>query len=225
MGQSVMDIENIKLWHREISATEADYNRYWGMLDQAEQNHASAIKNERFQHRFVEIRAKLRMVLGEAVNSAPGKLRIDKAKYGKPYLVDYPALDFNLSHTANRMVVAIGHHCDLGVDIEQCKPRKTLEALVDKCFAEEEKAYWQQLRQSQQVKVFYQFWTRKEAFVKATGRGIALGMNLCVINPEKPSALLRIPGNYGNAGDWLIQEIEMGDAICGAMAFRKRGSN
>lgn len=222
MGQPVVDGESIKLWQGEISAPEVDYNRYWGMLVQAEQYHASAIKNERFHHRFVEIRAKLRMVLGEAVNTAPEQLRINSAEYGKPYLVDYPDFAFNLSHTANKMVLATGYNCELGVDIEQCKPRKTLAALVEKCFAEEEKAYWQQLPQSQQTLAFYQFWTRKEAFVKATGRGIALGLNQCVINPENPLALLRIPDAFGQASNWLIQEIEMGDAICGALVYRKR---
>ena len=224
MGQPIVDGENIKLWQEEISATEADYNRYWGMLNQAEQSHANTIKNERLHHRFVEIRAKLRIILGDAVDIDPALLRITKAVYGKPYLVDYPDLAFNLSHTANKMVLATGFNCDLGVDIEQCIPRKTLAALVDKCFAEEEKAYWQQLPPAQQTQAFYQFWTRKEAFVKATGRGIALGLNQCVINPENPMALLRIPDAYGQASNWLIQEIEMGDTICGALVYRKRGN-
>ena len=219
-----MDSVEIKLWQGEITATEADYPQNLGILDATEQQYAEGIKNEQFRKRYVEIHARLRRVLGENVNAAPEHLRIHKAEYGKPFLVDYPDLAFNLSHTANKMVIVTAYHCDLGVDIEQCTPRKNLAALVDKCFAEEEKTFWQQLPQSQQLRAFYQFWTRKEAFVKATGRGIALGLNECVINPEKPLEWLRIPNAYGQAGDWLIQEIEMGGMVCGAIAFRKRGN-
>jgi 4'-phosphopantetheinyl transferase len=210
----------IKLWQGEIAAEEADYQRYWHILDQTEQQHANSIKNEQQYKRYVAVHARLRILLGDAVNAAPEQLRIHKAEFGKPYLVDYPELAFNLSHTANKMVVVTAYHCVLGVDIELCKPRTNLAALVDKCFAEEELNYWQQLPESHQTLAFYRFWTRKEAFVKATGRGIALGLKQCVVNPQNPSELLRIPENYGQASKWLIQDIDLGGSICGALVVK-----
>ncbi|MEQ1486685.1 4'-phosphopantetheinyl transferase superfamily protein [Methyloglobulus sp.] len=208
----------IKLWHGDIAASEADYGQYWQILDQVEQQHACNIKNGQLHQRYVEIHARLRILLGDAVNAPPEQLRIVKAEHGKPYLIDYPKLAFNLSHTANRMVVAIAYDCALGVDIELCKPRTNLAALVDKCFAEEEKNYWQQLPKAQQKQAFYRFWTRKEAFVKATGRGIALGLNQCVFNPDNLNELLRIPDGYGETGEWMIQDIDMDMFIYGALA-------
>jgi 4'-phosphopantetheinyl transferase len=155
--------------------------------------------------------------LADVTNTAPEQLRIRKTEHGKPYLVDYPELAFNLSHTGNQMVVAIAKNCELGVDIEHCKPRTNLATLVDKCFAEQEKNYWLKLPQAQQPQAFYRLWVRKEAFVKATGRGIALGLNQCVINPENLNEFLSIPEEYGIAYDWLIQDIDMGVTICGAV--------
>lgn len=204
---------------------EADYPHYWRILHPTEQQHADTIKNGQLHTRYVEVHARLRILLAQAVNAAPEQLRIHKAKYGKPYLVDYPELAFNLSHTANKMVVAIAHNCELGVDIELCKTRANLPALVDKCFAEEERSHWQQLQKSQQTQAFYRFWTRKEAFVKATGRGIALGLKQCVINPENSNELLRIPKGYGQASEWLIQDIDLGESICGALAAKNKGIN
>jgi 4'-phosphopantetheinyl transferase len=220
-----VDSPEIKLWQAEIAGTEADYQHYWRILAPSEQQHAHAIKNRRLRGRYVEIHARLRIVLGDAVNTEPERLIIHKAEYGKPYLVDYPELAFNLSHTADKMVLAIAYGCELGIDIEQCKTRANLAALVDKCFAEEEKDYWQQLPEPLQTKAFYQFWTRKEAFVKATGRGIALGLKRCVINPGKPKELLRIPKGYGLASEWLIQDIGLGESMCGALAARYNGIN
>ncbi|NOU21557.1 MAG: 4'-phosphopantetheinyl transferase superfamily protein [Methyloglobulus sp.] len=216
-----MDSLEVKLWQGDCVAEETDYQRYWRILDPTEQQHASTIKNEQLHRRYVETHARLRILLGDAVNTAPEQLRIHKAEHGKPYLADYPELAFNLSHTVNKMVVAFAYNCELGVDIEICKPRTNLAALVDKCFAEEEKSYWQQLPESQQIQAFYRFWTRKEAFVKATGRGIALGLKQCVINPQNPSELIRIPDDYGHASEWSIQDIDLDKAICGALAVRK----
>lgn len=223
MGKPLVDQPEIKLWHGDIAATEVNYRRYWRLLDPAEQQHAIAIKNEQLHKRYVEIHAQLRIVLGDVTNSAPEQLRIHKTEYGKPYLPDYSELAFNLSHTGNKVVVAIAHNCELGVDIEQCKPRKNLAALVDKCLSEEEKSYWRQLPEAQQTSAFYCFWTRKEGFVKATGRGIALGLKQCVINPENPNELLRIPDGYGEASEWLIQDIDLGQSICGAMVAKSKG--
>jgi 4'-phosphopantetheinyl transferase len=208
-----VDCPEIKLWQGSIAAIEEDYPHYWCILDPSEQHLASTIKNEQFRKRYVEIHARLRIFLGDVVNAVPGQIRIHKTDYGKPYLVDYPDLAFNLSHTTNKMVVAIADNCDLGVDIEQCKPRANLAGLVDKCFAEVEKSYWQKLSQPHKIKAFYHFWTRKEAFVKATGRGIALGLKQCVINPESQNQFLTIP-------EWMIQEIDMEDTICGALVVK-----
>lgn len=220
-----MVTHTIKLWQAEIAAKETEYSHYWSMLDQTEQQYASAFKNDQLHKRYVEIRARLRVLLGAAVNFPPEKLRIDIAEYGKPYLLDYPDLAFNISHTENKMIVAIAYNCLLGVDIESCKDRANLSALVEKCFAEEEKNYWQQLPKAQQTRAFYQFWTRKEAFVKATGRGLALGLRQCVINPEDPIKFLRIPLAYGQASEWFIRDIDLGESICGALAVKNKDVN
>lgn len=217
-----MDSQNIKFWHTELATLEVDYPHFWSLLDPSEQHHASTIKNERLHRRYVEVHAQLRLFLGETINAAPELLRIHKAEYGKPYLVDYPELAFNLSHTANRMAVAIAYKCDLGIDIEFCKPRTNLAALVEKCFAEEEKEYWQKLPSTKKTLTFYRFWTRKEAFVKATGRGIALGLKQCVIDPNNPTKLLRIPENYGHPSEWLIQDIGLFRSICGAIVIKSK---
>jgi 4'-phosphopantetheinyl transferase len=119
------------------------------------------------------------------------------------------------------LMIAVGWNCQLGADIEICKPKINLSGLVDKCFAEEETAYWNKLPEDQQNREFYRFWTRKEAFVKATGRGIGLGLNHCVINPENPMEFLRVPGNCGMASAWHVLDIDLEQEICSAIVADK----
>ena len=133
-----------------------------------------------------------------------------------------PDLAFNLSHTADNLLIAIGWNCQLGVDIEDCKQRTNLSGLVDKCFAAEEATYWSQLPEDQKLSAFYRFWTRKEAFVKATGHGISLGLNQCVINPENTTEFLSVPDHCGKASAWHALEIDSEKGICSALVADKK---
>lgn len=216
-----MTTDTIQVWHGAIAAEDAHYQNYWRILDAAEQAHAEKIKNNLLHKRYVEVHGRLRKVLAKTLNEPPEKIRISKAEHGKPYLADTPELVFNLSHSANALVIALGWNCQLGVDMEHRKPRASLAALVDKCFAEEEIAYWRKLPEAQKIPEFYRFWTRKEAFVKATGRGIGLGLNRCVINPENQAGFLRVPADYGQASTWHALDIALGQDVCSVLVTDK----
>ncbi|HEY8098847.1 MAG TPA: 4'-phosphopantetheinyl transferase superfamily protein [Methylobacter sp.] len=216
-----MNSDAIQVWHGTIAAEDADYQHYWHILDADEQARAGKFKNDFLRKRYVEVHGRLRKLLAQILNEQPEKISIKTAEHGKPYLVDTPELAFNLSHSADVMVVAVGQNCRLGVDIEFCKPRASLTGLVDKCFADEEIAYWNKLSETQQTTEFYRFWTRKEAFVKATGRGIGLGLNLCVVNPENPAVFLRVPAGCGQTSIWHAQDLDLGQGVCSALVADK----
>lgn len=216
-----MNIDTIQIWHGNIAAETVHYQDYRRILDAAEQAHAEKIKNDLLRQRYVVAHGRLRNILARTLNELPEKIRIEKAEHGKPYLADNPELVFNLSHSASVMVIAVGRSRQLGVDVEDCKPRSSLAALVDKCFAEEEIAYWNRLPEAQKTLEFYRFWTRKEAFVKATGRGIALGLDQCVINPENQAVFLRVPAGYGQASIWHGLDIALGQGFCSSLVTDK----
>jgi 4'-phosphopantetheinyl transferase len=216
-----MNTDIIQIWHGTIAAEDADYQNYWRVLDTAEQARAGKFKNDLLRNRYVEVHGRLRNILAQTLNESPEKICIKTAEHGKPYLADTPELAFNLSHSASAMVIAVGRDCQLGVDVEGCKPRVSMAALVDKCFAEEEIAYWNHLPEAQKIPEFYRFWTRKEAFVKATGRGIALGLNQCVINPENQAVFLKVPAECGEASTWHALDIALGWDVCSALVTDK----
>jgi len=216
-----LNSDTIQIWHGDIVAEDTYYQSYWRVLDEAEQAHALRMKNDLLRKRYVEVHGRLRNVLAQILNESPEKIRINKAEHGKPYLADNPQLVFNLSHSASVMIIAVGWRCQLGVDVELCKPRANLAGLVDKCFAEEEVEYWRKLPEHQKIPEFYRFWTRKEAFVKATGRGIGLGLDHCVINPENPAEFLRVPASCGQASAWRMLDLHLGAGVCSALALDK----
>ena len=216
-----MKPEIVEIWHGKVTAEDAHYQAYWRVLDEAEQTQAGKFKNALLHKRYVEIHGRLRNILAQKLNEPPEKITIKKAEHGKPYLADYPELGFNLSHSADRLMIAVSWNCQLGADIEISKQRINLSGLVDKCFAEEEIAYWTQLPENKKNLEFYRFWTRKEAFVKATGHGIVLGLNQCVINPENPTEFLRVPDNCGQASAWHVMDIDLEEGIYSALVTDK----
>ncbi|WP_422553170.1 4'-phosphopantetheinyl transferase family protein [Methylovulum miyakonense] len=212
----------IGLWHGQLADDDALSQHYVPLLSTDEWARAESLSNPLMRLRHIEVRGRLRMLLADSLQQAPAQLRIARTGEGKPYLPDHPQLVFNISHTANYLAIAIARDCQLGVDIERCRPRANLAALVDKCFAEEEASYWYSLPDNQKQSAFYHFWTIKEAFVKATGRGIALGLNQCVVNPLQPDKFLRLPDAYGAVEGWGIVGLELaakvgGDMLCGAV--------
>ncbi len=209
----------IEVWLGKLKK-ESENNDFWQVLSQDEQHKADSIKLPIQRAQYIEVRAKLRWVLASFINAKPKQFNFALGEHGKPYVPDYSDYHFNLSHSGDQLAIALTQHCPLGIDIEQWKPKADFKALVTRCFAEEEKAYWQALPDNQKKSGFYRFWTRKEAFVKATGRGIGLGLDQCVISPEKPTELLRVPPEYGPASDWKIADLDFSEGISGALAAR-----
>ncbi len=210
----------VNLWLGELNPCVEYQQSYFQWLDEEEKRHVAALHNDAVRSRYVQVHGQLRLILGELVNEQPEKLRIAKSEHGKPYLVDFPGLEFNLSHTADHFAIAATHNCLLGVDIEACKSRANFIGLVNKCFAYEEKIYWQQLPESARITEFYRLWTRKEAFVKATGQGIQLGLNQCVINTRQLSEFMRIPEGFGEIRQWHIHQIDVSPKIQGALVLK-----
>ncbi|WP_374090519.1 4'-phosphopantetheinyl transferase superfamily protein [Methylomicrobium lacus] len=201
-----------------LAALSSELPYYWSLLDNDERSRAHGIKNPQRQARQVEAQGRLRIMLGKAIDTPPERLRFARHAHGKPYLPDFPDFAFNLSHTADRMAVVMSRGCRVGIDIESCKPRANLAALADKCFGAEEKAYWLALPEAERLHSFYRFWTRKEAFVKAVGQGLSLGLQHCVVDPGNPERMLDVPTSCGHAGNWSLSEFAVSDDICGAVA-------
>lgn len=141
-------------------------------------------------------------------------LQIERGEFGKPFLPDFPQWQFNVSHSGEKLLIAVSFEMPVGIDIEQIKFRRLLSDLVKKCFALPEQNYWFSLPENERTESFYDFWTRKEAVVKGIGRGIAIGLNRCEINVNAFNQFLNLPV----AEKWFTQKIDISPDYCAALA-------
>lgn len=197
---------------------------YLATLDKDELAIAERFKSAELRQRYIINHGILRQVLAKHLNQSATDLRIKKTPFGKPYLPDNPELSFNMSHSGDILAIAISTQCQLGVDVECYKNRNNWEGLVKKCFAAEESDYWYSLDKSERNRAFYQFWVKKEAFVKAVGKGITLGLDQCVINPNNLSTFLRVPEQKTSANKWQIYTLDLPKNEFGAVVCDKKNT-
>ena len=205
----------VDIWLGTLALDAEALSKLHDTLDQDEQQRAEKFTLQVIRDRFVATRGLLRTILAAYLNTDPTGLQFAIGEYGKPTLFDHQ-LYFNLSHTADSLAIVTSNLEHIGIDIEQIKPRDSLYQLAERCFSATELAAWRLLPKTQQQRAFYQLWTQKEAFVKAVGRGIALGLDQCEINIST-TQLIKIPTEYGLANDWRITELSLEQDFCGAV--------
>ncbi len=216
----------IDIWYEELSAKADEYLFYWDLLDNSEQSKAMRFFQEKHRSYYVISHGKLRIILASYIGIAPEKLRFKVGKFGKPFIVDNGKphkLKFNLSHSGNKMVAAVGYHGSIGVDIEVWNEKIDYYAIVEGCFAKIEATFWKALADSEKTAVFYRFWVRKESFAKAVGAGITLGISNVINSVDDPVRYLEIPDCYGKASDWKVIDLNLGSKITGALTMNFSG--
>lgn len=143
-------------------------------LSTDERRRAAAIVVPAVRRRFVRARAALRRILAGETGRAPHALAIDYGAHGKPRLPDHPGLHFNLSHSSGLAVIATSTFGEVGIDLEALRPRPDLLPVARRFFAAHEADAVEACDGEARSRAFLRLWTRKEAVLKATGRGIGV---------------------------------------------------
>ena len=210
----------VDLWEGGLRLGPEQIQGLSAILDDGEQQKAETFKFPAMRDRFIAVRGLLRQTLAHYLDVAPASLQFETGAYGKPHLV-CDSVYFNLSHCADKLIIAVADFPDIGVDIEAIKPRSSLGGLARRCFSDRELSKWRQLAPDRQLLDFYRLWTKKEAFVKAVGRGIALGMELCEFELEQGGQVLAIPDEYGLASAWRVTELPVSADFSAALVTRR----
>lgn len=212
-------VSGIDVWYGFTQAGEEQLAYYGSLLSAAERSKAERYAAPLLRRRYIEARGQVRCLLAQYCHCAPEALQFAAEAHGKPYLPAYPELAFNLSNSQDRLAVAVGSKRKIGIDIEVHRERMNLNALVRRCLAASEQGYWESLPQELQPQAFFALWTQKEAFVKAVGRGLGLGVENCIFTTQGPARLLSVPDGCGAAEDWQVAGLDFGDDISAALVF------
>jgi len=173
---------------------------------------------ERDRCAFVVVRGVLRLLLGRYLSRSPEQLRFGERARGKPYLIGEP-VQFNVSHSGELGLLAFARSREVGIDVERADPTRDLLGLAEGSFVAEETAVLRTLPSADRASAFYTCWARKEAFIKATGEGVAqLAAVEVTLRPGEPARLVRAPG-----GLWSIHDLPACHGYASALVVHGEG--
>ncbi len=184
----------------------------WREMDEVlspdEKERRSRFYSERDRQAFTICRWGLRNHLAAAMGVEPRTLRFRIGPYGKPHLCN-DALNFNVSHSEDLALIAISELPCVGVDIEYQRSLDDLPALARQNFSPAEQEALQQLPDELKCAGFFCCWSRKEAFIKAVGRGLSFPLKQfdVSLDPRGPAQLLALRELDFADRDWVLHEL------------------
>lgn len=213
----------VHLWVADLDQNAYLAEIWTRILSASEVERAARFRFDVHRHRFMAGRTLLRLLLGWYLRLQPAALEFVAGDNGKPALrgaAGSVGIQFNLSHSGNVALfgVALGHR--IGVDVERLRLPDDAGELVRRFFSAREGASFQQLEPAAKPAAFFNLWTRKEAWLKATGEGIGRLLHRVEVSfvPGRPAALTFLPAELGNLRDWTLLSSNPAEGFVSAAA-------
>lgn len=202
----------------------AHHDAYRALLSPDEHARMARLVFERDRRRFLLTRALVRTMLSRYAPVRPAEWTFIANTHGRPEILDRPAgvpdLRFNLSHTDGLIACAVTIGREVGVDVEHIG-RRVVHDVAGRFFAPSEVTALKALPEAEQHRVFFDYWTLKEAYIKARGFGLALPLAdfAFTLDPPRPPAIAfeptldDDPTTWQFAQDWPTPVHRLGLAV------------
>jgi len=215
--------DEVHVWRVASNSTGLRLENLRQTLGADERARAERFYFRRDRDRFIIRRGLLRTILGRYLATEPDRLQFTYGAHSKPALAPQDSgmqLRFNVSHSAGLVLYAFARGREIGVDLEAIQPAIAWEHIPEHFFSAWEVVALRALPVDVQPEAFFTYWTRKEAYVKARGTGLALRLDEFDVSvvPGEPAALLRTTGDALEASRWSLQSLAPGRGYVGALA-------
>ena len=216
-----LEAGTVHVWRISLDQPDDRLDRFRRMLDPDELNRASRFHFEKHRRHFIVARGFLRSVVARYLQMQPEALRFSYGAYGKPALASEHVLRFNLSHSHEVALLAVALDAELGVDVEHIRADFASEEIARRFFSRAEVDVFNALPKEEQVAAFFRCWTRKEAYIKAIGKGLSQALDAfdVTLAPDVQPALLRAEDD--DVSRWWLSNVDVGEGYAGALAVER----
>ena len=202
---------DLKIWVVNLDSASGDLS----LLSTNERMRAGRLKRPQDRERLLEAHCAIRRLLAFQLGVDPRCLEFDATAVGKPFLTR-PAqkLEFNLSHSGCHGLIAVAKDRSVGVDIEVRRPISDPLGVAFQIATPREAQLLKQLPTSQVHSSFFELWTRKEAVLKALGRGFS-------IDPRELEVGFGPGRSYVNFDEriWTVESLAISSSVAAAVAI------
>lgn len=220
------DLENeLHVWSVDLDGMKLSIRDAEQMLPESEKFRSDGFCLETIRTLYIKCHYLLRLLLGQYLGKGFYHQEFHYNEHGKPSLKNDSqnnACYFNLSNTGSICVYVFTKACDPGVDVEKIETIDNMNNIVERFFSSSEKIKYFALPEQNRKKIFFQYWVRKEALLKAIGTGLSYPLDkFDVISDETRNAPFYITTNHQNSEtEWMIQDINIMDGYAAALALR-----
>jgi 4'-phosphopantetheinyl transferase len=219
--------DEVQLWRIDLEAIRSDESRWQRTLSQDELTRASRFHFPHDRQRFVASRAWLRTILAGYLATNPSALTFSYSTKEKPSLATEHGgsdITFNVSHSGGIAMMAFSRGRELGVDVEQVRTDFDVEAISRRFFSAHEQKQLAALPTERKFEAFFRCWTRKEAYIKATGDGLSLPLHQFDVSvaAEDCDALISTRPDPSEATLWSLREVPAGKGYVAALCVGSR---
>lgn len=225
----VQNSSEVHVWRTSLDRPPEEVETFRRLLSADEIHRAERLVFPEHRRRFIVARGSLRSILARYLAVAPAAIRFEYGAHGKPQLdtsheLAHP-LHFNLAHSGELALFAVTGLGAIGIDVEKIRPDYPSAKIAGRYFSAGEIEALGKLAPQEYAGAFFRCWTRKEAFIKATGRGLTLPLDQLdvTLDPGEAAALLRTAWDPGEAAHWSLHELEAGSGFTAALAVRGHG--
>jgi 4'-phosphopantetheinyl transferase len=206
-------LANVSDWRDGIAALEQ-------LLAPAEHARAAQFRFAEDGTRFVLGRGLLRLGVRRYAPEFADALELHYSARGRPLLPAETGLDFSISHTRDRVAIAFAHGAHIGVDLEYQQAELDVDELADRIFSAEDLAAFHALSTNARRAAFFRAWTRKEAYLKAIGEGIATGLkDVTVALNDVAVTTLTDRRDPEGSSVWRLHVLDAGPEYAGCIAW------
>ncbi|MDB4889711.1 MAG: 4-phosphopantetheinyl transferase [Gemmatimonadetes bacterium] len=208
---------DVHVWRIPLASLGEGDDRYdalWPLLSHVEQARARRFHFERDRRAFVISHGMTRRIIADYQQVPAGQLVFVDGEFGKPSLVGVTgasALAFNLSHSGGIALLAVSRGRQVGVDVEQWKAEIEHLELADHFFSKSECEALRALAGSPPdlVAGFFAAWSRKEAYLKASGHGITRGLHHfdVTLAPGEDATVIADRMDPSSSSRWMMRAI------------------
>jgi 4'-phosphopantetheinyl transferase len=224
-------VDRVDVWTSTSDAVpDARLRHYRSLLALDELDRCERFVHVADQHRFLIARALVRTMLSEYVARDPRDWRFRIEEYGRPEVAELPPgapdLRFNLSHTPGLVACGVTVGRDIGVDVENVT-RSLTHQIPERFFSPQEVADLRALPEEEQQTVFFDYWTLKEAYIKARGLGLTLPLRhfTFVRRPGLAPTICFAPELHDDASAWQFAQFWPTRDHRMAVAVRRAGGD
>ncbi len=214
-----MKADEIHVWNGRVAAGEDCFLELYKCLSPDEIERAARLRFDEHRRSFIICRGLLRSILAGYLGLRPAEIQFQYGAQGKPALQNR-AMCFSVSHSENRVLYAFGKNFELGVDLEYVRELPDAEMLAQRFFAPSEYLEFCGTTPAIRTRAFFCCWTRKEAYIKATGQGLSQPLRSfqVPIEPEQPDKLRITTRSDEHLSGWSLRHLDPAPGYVGALA-------